>query len=323
MNGVRGPKVVAFGGGHGLSATLAALRHVTSNLTAVVTVADDGGSSGRLRTELGVLPPGDLRMALSALCDDGEWGLLWRDDMQHRFHTDGPLNGHSTGNLLIATLWNLLGNSVEGLDLVGRLLGIRGRVLPMTSVPLEIEADVHHENESKVVRGQVAVASAPGRVESIRLFPEDAPAQPEAVQAIDEADWLIFGPGSWFTSVLPHLMVRELHEAISRSSARKVLTLNLVNDSETSGMTHADLLNTFHSHGLDVQIDVILADPSAVVDIDQLSDAAEALGATLIFRQVRRKDDPSCHDALRYAAALRDAFEGTFGDISGGPASDL
>src|SRR5699024_10102194 len=138
------PRVVALGGGHGLAATLGALRHVTTEVTAVVTVADDGGSSGRLRQELGVLPPGDLRMALSALCDVSDWGQTWRDVLQHRFTTTGPLNGHAVGNLLIVALWELLGNEVAGLDLIARLLDADGRVLPMASVPLEIEADVSH-----------------------------------------------------------------------------------------------------------------------------------------------------------------------------------
>ena len=137
-----GPHVVACGGGHGLAATLTALRHVAERLTAVVTVADDGGSSGRLREELGVLPPGDLRMALAALCDDTEWGRTWAAVLQHRFVSAGPLDGHATGNLLISALWQQLGDDVAGLDLVASLLGARGRVLPMSSVPLVIEADM-------------------------------------------------------------------------------------------------------------------------------------------------------------------------------------
>ena len=136
------PAVVALGGGHGLAASLGALRHLTDRLTAVVTVADDGGSSGRLRRELGVLPPGDLRMALAALCADGDWGTTWRDVLQHRFASQGELHNHSVGNLLIVALWELLGDSVQGLDWVGRLLGVQGRVLPMSSVPLDIEATV-------------------------------------------------------------------------------------------------------------------------------------------------------------------------------------
>ena len=123
--------IVALGGGHGLAASLSALRLLTDHLTAVVTVADDGGSSGRLRDDFHVLPPGDLRMALAALCDDSDWGHTWRDVLQHRFAGSGELNGHALGNLMIVSIWELLGDTVRGLDLVGRLLGARGRVLPM------------------------------------------------------------------------------------------------------------------------------------------------------------------------------------------------
>ena len=136
------PDVVALGGGHGLAASLSALRRVTQRLTAVVTVADDGGSSGRLRRELGVLPPGDLRMALAALCGDDEWGQTWSRVVQHRFRSEGDLHDHAVGNLLIVALWELLGDSVEGLAWMGRLLGVQGRVLPMSVEPLEIEAVV-------------------------------------------------------------------------------------------------------------------------------------------------------------------------------------
>ncbi|MDO5496176.1 MAG: 2-phospho-L-lactate transferase CofD family protein, partial [bacterium] len=136
------PRAVALGGGHGLAATLRALRHLTRELTAVVTVADNGGSSGRLREELGCLPPGDLRMALSALCDDTEWGHTWRDILQYRFSTGGPLDHHAVGNLLIASIWEKLGDPIAGLELVGQLLGARGTVLPMAMDPLEISAVV-------------------------------------------------------------------------------------------------------------------------------------------------------------------------------------
>ena len=158
--GEEGPAVVALGGGHGLSATLRALRHVTHRLTAVVTVADDGGSSGRLRREFDCLPPGDLRMALASLCEDSEWGLTWRDVLQHRFEGQGELDNHALGNLLILALWQLLGDEVSGLDWVGRLLTIHGRVVPMSSSPLIIEADIVSGGSRRRVSGQVAVASA-------------------------------------------------------------------------------------------------------------------------------------------------------------------
>ena len=136
------PSVVALGGGHGLAVSLTALRGVTTDLTAVVTVADNGGSSGRLRDEFGVLPPGDLRMALAALCGDDRWGQTWARVLQHRFASEGEMDGHSMGNLLIVTLWDLLHDHVDGLDWVAGLLGARGRVLPMALTPLDITAEV-------------------------------------------------------------------------------------------------------------------------------------------------------------------------------------
>ncbi len=159
-----------------------------------------------------MLPPGDLRMALAALCGDDEWGSTWSEVVQHRFRSEGDLHGHAVGNLLIVALWELLGDPVAGLDWVGRLLGAHGRVLPMASVPLDIVAQVELDGVISTVRGQVACAQTAGRVQSVTLVPEDPPARPEAVEAVLEADWVVFGPGSWFTSVLPHLKVPELAE---------------------------------------------------------------------------------------------------------------
>src|SRR5580692_278301 len=199
-------RVVALGGGHGLFTSLSALRRVTRDLTAIVTVADDGGSSGRLRREFGVLPPGDLRMALAALCGDDAWGTTWSRVIQHRFTGDGEVGGHAVGNMLIVALWELLEDTVQGLDWVARLLGAHGRVLPMASVPLDLVAEVEgadpdRPDELTLVRGQVACASTTGRVRSVSLIPANPPACPEAVQAIGAADWVVLGPGSWFTSV--------------------------------------------------------------------------------------------------------------------------
>ena len=202
------PSVVAFGGGHGLSSSLTALRRITDQLTAIVTVADDGGSSGRLRAELNCLPPGDLRMALAALCGDDESGRTWADVLQYRFNSAGPLADHAIGNLLIAGLWERLGDPVAGLDMVARLLGAKGRVLPMASVPLDIEADVigldpDKPDERSEVRGQATVAKTPGEVISVRLKPADPPACRESIEVVLDADWIVLGPGSWFTSVIP------------------------------------------------------------------------------------------------------------------------
>jgi uncharacterized cofD-like protein len=292
------------------------LRHLTDRLTAVVTVADDGGSSGRLRREFGVLPPGDLRMALSALCDDSEWGRLWRDVLQHRFASAGALHDHALGNLLILTLWELLDDPVTGLDWVGRLLGARGRVLPMAAVPLDIEASVlgidpDDPNALATVRGQVAVATTPGRVIGVHLTPKDPPACSEALAAIEAADWVVLGPGSWFTSVLPHLLVPELEAALRQTAARRCLTLNLGQQpGETDGFSPETHLEVLAAHAPDLRIDAVLVDPSVVSDAAQLSEVAESMGAIVLTREVAQGDGTARHDPLLLAAAYRDVFSG-------------
>lgn len=315
--GEAGTRVVAFGGGHGLSATLRALKHITHQLTAVVTVADDGGSSGRLREEMDVLPPGDLRMALASLCDDSEWGLTWRDVMQHRFNTDGPLDDHALGNLLIVSLWQLLGDQVDGLDWIARLLGAHGRVLPMAQTPLEIEADVEGpDGITRVVRGQCAVATAEGQTRAVRLNPADPPVAPEVLDAIAEAEWVVLGPGSWYTSVLPHLLVPKLHDALVSTKARRALVLNLAEqEGETEMLSAGDHVRVLAQHAPDFALDVVIAQPSTVDDIEDLENAAREVGARLLLRQVSIGGAQPLHDPLRLAAALRDAFDGFLGEV--------
>ncbi|OFE17642.1 hypothetical protein BA895_15500 [Humibacillus sp. DSM 29435] len=307
-------RVVALGGGHGLAAALTALRLLTDEVTAVVTVADDGGSSGRLRADFDVLPPGDLRMALSALCDDSDWGHTWRDVLQHRFAGTGELQGHALGNLMIVSIWELLGDTVAGLDLVGRLLGARGRVLPMAAEPLEIVAEIighepEHPFDRSVVHGQHLVASSPGRVSSIGILPTCPVPCVEAVEAVAQADWVMLGPGSWFTSVMPHLLVPGLADALVATSARRLLNLNLeVHKGETRDFRAEDHLMSFAEHAPDVRLDVVLADPSVVPDEPALRSAARELGAELVVAPVAARHEPGVHDALRLAAALRDVI---------------
>ncbi|WP_409483106.1 uridine diphosphate-N-acetylglucosamine-binding protein YvcK [Arsenicicoccus dermatophilus] len=309
---MRGPLVVALGGGHGLAASLAALRLVTDRITAIVTVADDGGSSGRLRQEFDVLPPGDLRMALAALCNDDEWGTTWASVLQHRFAGQGPLGGHSLGNLLILALWEHFGEPVQGLDMVGRLLNARGRVLPMAAVPLTIEAVVQGLDDadpqgSSVVRGQARVATTPGEVRSVSVLPAEPPAHPEALRAVREAEWVVLGPGSWFTSVMPHLLVPELREALLETSARRLLNLNLVlNTGETNGFSAERHLEVLADHARGLRLDVVLADPSVVGDESALRAAAGALGAELLLAPVAEPGSHGHHDSLRLAAVYRD-----------------
>jgi uncharacterized cofD-like protein len=302
-------KVVALGGGHGLSASLAALRRVVSDLTAVVTVADNGGSSGRLRREFGVLPPGDLRQALAALCDDDDWGRTWARVLQHRFDSDGEMDNHALGNLLIVSLWQLLGDAVGALDWVGRLLGAQGRVLPMSVTPLDIAADVRgldplDRDALTTVRGQAQVASTDGQVHAVRLEPADPPACPEALVAVAEADWVVLGPGSWFTSVIPHLLVPDLRRALVTSPARKVVTLNLEPQAgETAGFSPETHLEVLAEHAPDLKLDVVLADRASVVDLAQLEVVARSLGADLVVADLAVGDGTPRHDPDKLANA--------------------
>lgn len=300
--------VVALGGGHGLAATLRAVRAFCSDITAVVTVADNGGSSGRLRQELGVLPPGDLRQALAALCRDDEWGRTWANVLQHRFNGTGELSDHALGNLLIVALWDLLGGHVAGLDWVGRLLGAQGRVLPMAAVPLDIVATVRGADptrplELSTVRGQVQVATTPGQVESVQLVPANPPACPEAIEAIDVADWVVLGPGSWYTSVLPHLLVPELLRALVKSPARRCVTLNVApQPGETDGFGSSTYLEVLAVHAPDLQIDVVVADASGVVDRQMLEETVNGLGGQLVIADIAARDGSPRHDETRLAA---------------------
>nr|WP_312018648.1 uridine diphosphate-N-acetylglucosamine-binding protein YvcK [Streptomyces sp. I05A-00742] len=308
------PKVVALGGGRGLSASLAALRRITGDLTAVVTVADDGGSSGRLRDELGVLPPGDLRKALAALCGDDDWGRTWSRVVQHRFASEGDLHGHAVGNLLIVALWEQLGDHVQALDLVGKLLGAHGRVLPMSAVPLELQALVRGHDPAEpdavtTVRGQATVALTPGEVHSVHVVPEDPPAVPEAVEAVLDADWVVLGPGSWFSSVIPHLLVPELLEALQETKARRVLSLNLApQPGETEGFSPQRHLEVLARHAPKLALDVVLADEAAVPDRESLRDAAKRLGGTVELAPVAAQGSSATHDPELLAAAYDRIF---------------
>ncbi len=301
------PRVVSLGGGHGLFATLTALRSVTSQITAIVTVADNGGSSGRLREEFPIFPPGDLRMALAALCSDDEWGRSWAEIMQYRFTSDGPLDGHAVGNLLLAALWDRDEDPVEGLDRVGALLKVVGRVLPMAGEPLDIEATFFDQGENKTVRGQKEVATTSGRFESLKIIPENPKARPEALAAIAQADWITMGPGSWISSVLPHLLVPEQVDALVNSSAKKILLLNL-NDAESgefSGRSALDHIAAVQKLAPELSFDFIVADSSLVSDpqaAQLLEDKVSTQGGELIVQDLRRVLSANHHDTKKLAS---------------------
>ena len=306
-----GPAVVAAGGGHGLAATLRSLRRITDDLTAIVGVADDGGSSGRLRRDFDIVPPGDLRMALAALCGDDSWGRTWSRVIQHRFTGNGELSGHALGNLLIAALWEETRDIVTGLDWVGALLGAHGRVLPLSNQPLEIVANVRglHPTDpaaSTLIRGQVAVARTRGHVESVRLEPTDATACPQAIDAVKSADALVIGPGSWYTSVLPHLLLPDMRDAWVAADALRICALNLAPQAgETEHFhlhTHLDVL---HEQIPELALDVVLADVGVVTDRSALERSARRLGATLELMPLAEAPGVPQHNPDLFAAALR------------------
>ncbi|MGW4523500.1 gluconeogenesis factor YvcK family protein [Amycolatopsis sp. NPDC004378] len=322
-------RAVALGGGHGLHATLSAVRRVTPDVTAIVTVADDGGSSGRLRRELGLLPPGDLRQAFAAFAaEDG--GTLWAEVFQHRFGGDGALAGHAVGNLLLAGLFEVLGDPVAALDEACRLMGVSGRVLPMSPEPLEIEGQVSGLDSEdpaalRTIRGQVAVASTPGQVQRVSLHSPDRSGRPpqacaEAVDAVLAADVVFLGPGSWFTSVLPHLLVPGLRDALVRTTATKALVLNLVpQPGETAGFSPERHLDVLFDHAPDLRVDAVIADRDSVPDPANLRRAAQRLGGRAHLGAVADPEVAGRHDPDALARTMREALGlGRDGEHGGG-----
>lgn len=311
------PVFTCLGGGHGLYQTLCAARTAGAGaINAVVTVADDGGSSGRLRRELSIVPPGDLRMATAALTADSEDGKLWRLALQHRFGGHGAMAGHAVGNLILAGLAEELGSMQAALDVVARWSGSVGRVIPVCETPLQIEADVAGLDDDprvlRSVRGQVAVATTPGAVRRVRLLPAQPEATAEALEAIAQADIVTIGPGSWFSSVIPHLLVPDIVSALNDTQATVVVILNLSPEAgETHGFTTERHIHVFSQHAPELQVDYLLADNYVVPTEGErtyLRRAAADLGATIEYRDVRQADADGIvsnrHDPNKLATAL-------------------
>jgi len=308
---------VALGGGHGLHASLSALRRLTRELTAIVTVADDGGSSGRIRRELKVLPPGDLRMALAALAGEDAEHAEWAELIQHRIGGHGVLAGHPVGNLVLTGLLERDPDPVSALARLGRLVGAVGRVLPMSPIPLDLvaEADRFDPDDlarTRQIRGQSSIAATPGRVRAVRLLPPGAPACAAAVDAVREADVVVLGPGSWFTSVIPHLILRELGTALSATAARVVVVLNLVPQvGETDDYEPHQLLDLLQTHAAPfggLKIDAVLADSESLLDPQELTRHVRTMGARLVVSRLAVDDSPERHDPARLSAAIRSAL---------------
>lgn len=268
-------RVVAIGGGHGLAATLQAARTYAGEVTAVVSVADDGGSSGRLRAALGIPAPGDLRRCLVALAADPD--ALWPRVFEHRFES-GEMEGHAVGNLVIAGLAATTGSFTAALEEAGRLVGAQGRVLPATESPVVLKA----ESEGGEIEGQMAV-SLQGRISRVALVPPDAPGHPAALEAIATADQIVLGPGSLYTSLLAALVVPAVRDAVISTGAPVVYVANLRPQvPETDGYSTDDCVRALRDHGID---------PDHVITPEGMADGGGA-----------------AHDPARLAAALRDCL---------------
>lgn len=248
-----GPKIVAVGGGTGLSTMLKGIKKLTNNITAVVTVGDDGGSSGRLRQEMGILPPGDIRNCIAALADDED---LVTKLFQYRFRTGG-LGGHSFGNLFLTALCAITGNMVRAVQESSKVLNIRGRVLPSTLDDMKLSAEMF---DGTIVEGESNIPETGKRIMRLFTTPANCKALPDVIQAIKEADLIILGPGSLYTSVIPNLLIKEISEAISNSTAKKIYVCNIMTQpGETTDYTVSEHIQAILDHsGLPNMIDTVL-----------------------------------------------------------------
>lgn len=289
--------VVALGGGHGLAVALRAIRTYAESITAVVSVADDGGSSGRLRRDLDVAPPGDLRKCLVALAQPGN---TWAQAFEHRFGA-GDLEGHTLGNLVLVGLGEALGDFTRALDEAALTVGAVGRVRPATTERVVLKADV----EGELVEGQVAVANVAGRIRRVELVPGDVPAHPDAIAAIAQADQVVLAPGSLYTSLLPVLAVPALREAVNTTHAQVVQVCNLGSElPETEGLDAVDHLRAVVEHG--ARVDMFLYAPDGPLACD--AEAVRGLGAACMPGDVAAVGG-LVHDPARLAKALRDLLE--------------
>ncbi len=301
----RGPYVVAIGGGHGLSNLLRGLKLYTSNLTAIVTVADDGGSSGRLRRELGILPPGDFRNCIAALADDE--ALLTRL-FQYRFSTGIGLQGHSFGNLFLSAMTEITGSFDAALVEGGRLLGIQGRVLPSTLQPLTLVANLQNGHGLVRQRGESQLPQPGQRIVHLEIEPEAPPAYPEAVRAILEADLVVLGPGSLFTSVVPNLLVPGLVQALRSTPAPVVYVCNVVmQPGETEGFTARDHLEVIERYlGPDVLKAIVVNDafPEGIEMAWVVPNIPPRAGLWIEHTDLVDREQPGRHDSRKLAQVL-------------------
>lgn len=305
----RGPAVTVIGGGHGLSVLLRGIKTATNNVSAVVTVADDGGSSGRLREELGIIPPGDLRNCLVALADTEP---LMEKLFQHRFGGDSPLAGHSFGNLFIAAMNEVTGDMETALKESSKVLAVKGRVIPASKEHVRLDAVM---TDGTVVEGESQIPEAHKKIRRVRLFPKKVPAVPAAIEALESADAIILGPGSLYTSIMPNLLVDGVADALKKSKAIKIYICNvLTQPGETDNYTAAQHAKAILDHTGHGAIDYVLVNSAPIPEsmwrgtgatpvlIDE--DKVNALGMGLIKADLMSETQIGRHDPDKLCAAV-------------------
>ncbi|HUF39820.1 MAG TPA: gluconeogenesis factor YvcK family protein [Anaerolineales bacterium] len=310
----RGPKLVAIGGGTGQATLLRGLKAFTSNLFAIVSVADDGGSSGRLRRSLGILPPGDIRNCLAALSNDED---LVSQLFQYRFAQDGDLLGHSFGNLYLTALTEITGSFEEAITTSGKILGVQGRVLPATLADVTLEADVAFSHELAEVRvsGESAIPTASGNIQRVWLDPQAPSANPRSVQALLTADMIVVGPGSLYTSILPNLLVPDIAGALRSTRALRVFVVNVATQpGETDGYTAGDHLRAVEDHLGDLPFEIVLCNKNLDLPLPETVEwvrSEQNLEAVypVHFADVVDENRPWRHDSIKLARVLIDLLE--------------
>ena len=304
----RGPRIVALGGGTGLSTLLRGLKGYSANITAVVAVADDGGSSGRLRQQLGIVPPGDIRNCIAALADAEP---LMTQLMQYRFPQGSGLDDHAFGNLFIAAMTAITGDFEEAVRQSNRVLAVRGQVLPATSVPLNLSAQLA---SGRHLYGQVGITRAAEPIERVFIEPDDVRATPEALERILEAEIIVIGPGSLFSSVLPNLLISDVRDALAAAPGLKVYVCNVATQpGETERLTASQHLRALFAHVGDDLIDYVILNRNAdarrppgwraepvEVDVRRL----EELPVVIVEEDVIDSANAHRHDPAKLAAAI-------------------
>ncbi|MBQ8460486.1 YvcK family protein [bacterium] len=310
----RGPRIVAVGGGTGLSMLLSGVKNITNNLTAIVTVGDDGGSSGRLREDLGILPPGDIRHCITALADDED---LVNKLFKYRFNNGEGLEGHSFGNLFITALCDITGDMVSAVRASSKVLSIRGRVLPATLDDMKLVAEME---DGRIVHGESTIPEANGKIKRLFTEPENCKALPDVIQAIRNAELIILGPGSLYTSVIPNLLIKEISEEIVKSKAKKIYVCNIMTQpGETDDYKVSDHLKALVKHaGSNKIVDAVLVNdylPENLADKYQQSnsypvlldsDEVKKMGIKIFAKKLIQdsKEGLVRHSSTRVARAL-------------------